>query len=468
MTSQMIRDAVAPRIFWGTGGEVFKRVVTDSRRAAEGDLFVALSGTRFNGDDFAAEAFKRGCAGVVTSRLVRPEGKGAIFVVDDTTAALMQLGAACRERTNAPVFAVTGSTGKTTTKDMLAHILSKRFNTHRAEKSFNNRIGVSLTLLALEKEHEAVVMEIGSNAPGEVIELAGLARPNVGVITNVGRAHLAGFGSEKGVAKEKESLLAALQPGGTALQPGGTAVLNMDNRHTREAAERFRGKVVTFGRKKGSDYRITGVKGNMDGVTFDVNGAAVNLSILGTHNAYNAAAAIAAAGTLGVDVREAADALREFKSPDMRLETTHVRGVVFLNDTFNANPDSMKAALDTLGSLETKGRRVAVLGDMLELGAYSERHHRTLARVAIKSGVDVLVCVGDESIKTADEARRQGAGIEVAWLPDASNAALYLAPRLESGDVVLVKGSRSVKLDDAVRLLADLVDTNRRFLRRSA
>jgi UDP-N-acetylmuramoyl-tripeptide--D-alanyl-D-alanine ligase len=450
ITAREVLRAVSPRVFWGTGEETFNRIVTDSRVVAKGDLFVALKGKNFDGNDFAPDAAKKG-AGVVVERFIRQPAGSAVFMVADTTRALMLLGAANRGKSHAAVFAVTGSSGKTTTKEMLACILKERFNTLYAEKSFNNHVGVSLTLLALRDEHETAVFEIGTNSPGEVRELAKLVQPDVGIVTMVGRAHLAGFGSIEGVAREKAGML-------EGIREGGVAVLNYDDLSTRRMAASHRGRVVTFGEKKGADFLIEKVAERSGCIAFNLSGVRFEIPVLGAHNAYNAAAAAAAVSVLGLSLEDAAAALMRFKTPGMRLEASESGGVKILNDAFNANPDSMKVALLTLKKHPCAGRRVAVLADMKELGPESEKYHREIAHDAKNAGVKLLVAVGEMSGCAADEARKIAPGMEVVWLPAATEAAIYLAPRLRAGDVVLFKGSRSMNLGEAVSLVSGLLD----------
>lgn len=461
VNARTIRKALSARVFWGTGEEVFRRVVTDTRVIEEGDLYVALRGPKFDGNDFVGEAYAKGAAGAVVSRITRPSEGKALFQVNDTLEGLVNLGACNRGRFHGPLFAVTGSSGKTTTKDMLARILSGRFRTHSAKKSFNNHVGVSLTLLALEEEHEAAVIEIGTNAPGEVSALAKVVRPGVGIVTTVGRAHLEGFGSLEGVAREKSGML-------DGIVEGGTLIVNADNEHTRKMGSRFHGKVVTFGKSKDADYRVSNVRSAARGISFDVSGVKVKVPVLGKHNAMNAAAAIAAAGAAGMGISEASERLARYEPRGMRLEVSRLGGITILNDAYNANPDSMEAAIGTLESYPAKGRRIALLGDMKELGSASASEHRALGEAAAKSKIDVLAAVGPESARTAEAARAAGGKVLVKHFDNGRDAAVYLSRELEYGDVVLAKGSRPMRLEESVELIKALIDGAGRSARRSA
>ncbi len=406
------------------GGEALRltSVGTDSRGIRPGELFVALKGPRFDGHDHVAAALAGGAVAALVARGRLPEASSLRRIeVEDPLAALGRMAAAYRGRFSPKVAGITGSNGKTTTKEMLAAICRDAGPTVSSPKSFNNAIGLPLTCFELSPETRYAVLEMGANAPGEIAALAAIAQPDVAVVTNVGRAHLGGFGGTlEGVARAKGELVEAVA------QRGGTVVLNRDDPNSRALFDRAKGaKVVTFG-----GPGAPGMKGR--------------------HNQMNALAALAAAGALGIPLAKAAAALRGFQAPPMRLEESRVGGIRLVNDAYNANPDSMRVALDWLASQDVGGgRRVACLGEMLELGAASGALHRETGEAAARAGVDLLVAVGKPGAWIAEGFRKAG-GKEALQASDAAEAGRLVRERIRPGDVVLFKASRGVALERAV------------------
>jgi UDP-N-acetylmuramoyl-tripeptide--D-alanyl-D-alanine ligase len=441
----------------GDAAAVIRAVSTDTRTVEAGALFVALRGERFDAHDFLAAAAEAGAAALLVETraldAARAAGLAAV-AVDDTLTALGDLAAHHRGRLPAKVVGVTGSNGKTTTKEMLAAILALEGPTVKSPASFNNFIGVPLTLFRAAPEHRYAVVEMGANAPGEIARLAAIARPEVGVITNVGEAHLEGFGDLAGVAAAKTELL-----GGIA--PGGVAVLNGDDPWLRRAASGFAGRVAWFGDGRDA-LAAAAVKADDDGVSFVLDGMPVRLPAGGAHNVQNALAAAAAARALGVANDVVARGLAAYTPPPMRMEEW--RGAVTLvNDAYNANPASMRAALAEVARRRVEGRKVFVCGDMLEMGPAAGDLHRALGAAAAGSGVDLLCAVGEQA--GAVGAGAGGAGMpaeRVRVWPDADAAVRALPALLRRGDLVWLKGSRRVGLErvaDAVREKADALQT---------
>ena len=431
----------------GSARAAFSRVHTDSRSAQAGDLFVALPGERFDGHDFLDEVAKKGVVAVVIERTRKPGTlpECAVIVVDNTRAALGQLAAAYRQEFTLPVIAVGGSNGKTTTKELIAAVLRQKLVTLWSEASFNNDIGVPMTLLRLDKTHEAAVLEVGTNHPGELAPLVKLVQPRHGVITNIGREHLEFFGDVAGVARE-EGFLAELLPA------DGKLFVHGDNDWTAELAQRTRATVVRVGLADNNDWRVRSLRPDMKGATFRVEAPAAELNgeyrvnLLGRHQVVNALFALAVGAELGLNRVAMQRGLAECEPAKMRLQLWEAGGVRVLDDSYNANADSMLAALQVLLELPCKGRRVAVLGDMAELGAHSERAHAEVGRRAAESGVGQLFAVGRLAGVMAQAAREAGLK-RVIELADADAAAAALKTFLKAGDLVLLKASRSVRLE---------------------
>lgn len=450
-----------------TGGEVLQRgaaaagITTDSRGDCSGRLFVALRGANHDAHAFVGAAVQAGCAGLLVDR-PRPElpaldrqgsGRSPFVVrVADTGRALLDLAAEHRRRHRAKVVGITGSCGKTSTKEWLGAVLASVMPAVRSPGSFNNQIGVPLTLFAIEPGTRAAVVEIGTNAPGEIAQLTAVARPDVGIVTCVAPAHLEGLGSLEGVAREKAALPAGLPE-------GGLCILNGDDAACRAMAELTKADVQFTSVTRATDWFATEVRFHALGTTFLLQGQRpVTLPRLGTHNVYNALAVIAAASRLGVAEEDILQALARVPSAARRLEPKCAGGVTVFDDTYNMNPQSAAAALQALAGLAGGGRRIAVFGEMLELGTETVHLHRELGAEAARTRQDVLVCVGDGAAPIADGAL--GAGMParcVHRVPDLEAALRLLRDLLRPGDRVLCKASRRVALDRLVdRLVAEL------------
>ncbi len=451
---QFVAAACGGEQLGGTPEASVHRVCTDTRRLEAGDLFFALSGERFDGHDFLPEAARRGAAAVVAERRRVPaEWSGCpIIAVENTRIALGRLASRYRDDFTLPLVAVGGSNGKTTTKELVASVLRQRLSTLWSEASFNNDVGVPLTLLRLEKSHQAAVVEAGTNHPGELAVLLKMIRPNYGVITCIGREHLEFFGDLAGVARE-EGWLAELLPA------DGKLFVNGDDEWTGSLVERTRAAVVRVGLAAGNGWRARGLRVDRKGVRFQVDGPNADLAgeyriqLLGRHQVVNALFAIAVGAELGLNRAEVAQGLAECRPAKMRLELWERAGVRVLDDAYNANADSVAAALRTLRDLPCKGRRVAVLGDMAELGSRSEAAHEEIGRMAAELGVGQLFAVGKMAPIVARGAR--GAGLtRVFDFREVDTAAAAVTSFVRSGDLVLLKASRATRLEriaDALR-----------------
>ena len=429
-------------------------VCTDSRLAKPGDLFVAIKGDRFDGHDYAGQALGQGAVAALVNRPLRGQAEVAPAIhVDETRQALGQLAARYRQDFYTPVIAIGGSNGKTTTKDILATLLGQRFETLFSEASFNNDIGVPLTLLRLQETHRAAVVEVGSNHPGEIHSLLSIVRPTIGVLTSIGREHLEFFGDLNGVLREEGALA-------EALPEEGCLFVNGDIEGLGAIIERCRTRVVTVGESEGCDWQLARVTPDGEGTEFEIispkgdrNGIH-RVNLLGRHNAQNAAIAMAVAAELGLSQEELNRGLQDCRPASMRMETQTLGGIRVINDAYNSNPDSLQAALETLKSFPVRGKIIAVLGDMAELGESSEPAHSEAGEQVAKLGLNGLIAVGqwgDVMVRAA-----QGAGLaNVAAFEDAAHAGKALAMKLTPGDVVLVKGSRSAKLERVLGALRE-------------
>jgi UDP-N-acetylmuramoyl-tripeptide--D-alanyl-D-alanine ligase len=444
---KFVADACAAELRRGSGDTLVQRVCTDSRHAQPGDLFFAIKGERFDGHDFLSEAARKGVAAVVVEEKKVPARlpECGVLVVDGARTALGKLAAAYRLDFGLPIVAVGGSNGKTTVKELMASVLRQKLATLWSEASFNNDIGVPLTLLRLEKSHQAAVLEAGTNHPGELAPLVKMIRPKYGVITNVGREHLEFFGDVTGVAQE-EGWLAELLPA------DGMLFVNGDNEWTEPVIRRTRAAVVRVGLGEKNDWRARSIRLDKNGVTFRVDAPKAEFSgeyrinLLGRHQVTNALFAVAVGEELGLGRPAVRDGLAECKPPRMRLQFWEAGGVRVLDDAYNANADSTLAALETLRDLPLQGRRVAVLGDMNELGAHSEAAHAEVGRRAAELGIGQLFTVGKMAGVTATAAREAGL-TRVIEFADVEAAVKAVKSFLKAGDVILLKASRASRLE---------------------
>jgi UDP-N-acetylmuramoyl-tripeptide--D-alanyl-D-alanine ligase len=451
MTLEEIAKASDGRRVAPPGGEsqgvpAVRSVTTDTRSAKAGDLFFALRGPNFDAHDFLPQAAKAGCAAAVVRRGRSSAEAAAMFpggliAVADTTAALNALASYHRRKARAKAVAVTGSNGKTTVNLMIHHVLSRGLKGFYSPKSFNNNIGVPLTLLGVAEGDDYVVCEVGTNAPGEIAALGTVARPDVAVITSVAETHLEKLGNLEGVAAEKASILGCLAE-------GGAAVVCADSDELERALRRYDRPMVRFGESPRADFRLTGYESDGRRQRFEINGSLrAELPLPGRHNALNALAALAVARQFGIAPAEAAGALRDFSGPEMRLQWVHAGTVTIINDAYNANPASVLAAAEALADVPAS-RRVMIVGDMRELGSQQRRLHLRTGSDIASRGVDLLIGVGRLGRYIAMGAAETGtrtAAFET--LTDAfQGAPALLAP----GDVVLVKGSRAMGMEHLI------------------
>ena len=422
-------------------------VSTDSRSLGPGTLFFALPGARVDGHNFVAQVLANGAAAAVVSKdvVVPPEHRDKLVRVEDTLACLGLTANLYRRTWGGVVIGITGSNGKTTTREMTHHVLSEKIACKRSPKSFNTEVGVPLTLFTLDPEDKAAVVEMGTNAPGEIADLVKIAEPNMGVITSISESHLEGLGSVEGVARAKGELL-------QGLGAQGVAFLNADDAWYHFLRGLFQGRTVSVGSARDAVARVTEVKATENGTTYKLNGVDVVLNVPGRHNVTNSALALAVAVEMGLDLKDAAAGMATFTMPEMRYQVETIRGVKVAFDGYNANPGSMRAALDTFRDMPVAGRRVAVLGDMLELGEAAGRLHTQLGSDIARGKIQALWVIGKYSGLVAQAALK--GGVKDVTSSDGFDAvAEKICRSLQPGDALLVKGSRGMKLERLVEIL---------------
>ena len=429
----------------------FCGVNTDSRSIKAGELFVALSGENFDGHNYCAKALELGAAGVVISHDVAGLPQNAVAVkVDDTLKAYQLISKAWRDKQkNLKVVAVTGSNGKTSTKDLIAACLAVKYNVVKTKANFNNEIGLPKTLLNIKPETEIAVVEMGMRGLGQIRALCELASPDVAVVTNVGETHMELLGSMENIAKAKGEIVEGL----TAQQ---FAVLNNDDTFVCAMADKTAAQAVTYGCGEGADVRAENVVLNADGSEFDCVCARTGerehivLPLLGEHNVYNALAAIGVAVTFNVPLVQVKTALKDVKLTGKRQEFVQIGAVTVINDAYNASPASMASALKTLHAVKSAkgGRAVAVLADMLELGALSQSAHAEVGEMAAAEGVDVLITYGEEAVNIGKAA--QNGGVKTFICKDRAEAAKILSGVVRNNDIILLKGSHSMQVDGLI------------------
>ncbi|MBR2179568.1 MAG: UDP-N-acetylmuramoyl-tripeptide--D-alanyl-D-alanine ligase [Selenomonadaceae bacterium] len=432
----------------------FNDIVTDSRKITEGSLFIALKGEIFNGEDFAVEAVNKGAAGVIVStdcpKEKLPEN-GLVLKVSDTLAAYQSFARAWRDNFNIPIVAITGSNGKTTTKDLTAAALSRLGDIQKTSKNYNNEIGVPLTLLGLNESHKAAVVEVGMRGLHQIDALAEVVKPTIGIVINVTETHIELLGSIENIALAKSEMV-------TSIKRGGLVILNADDPNVLamkdKAAEGV--KVLTFGIDHEADLQAFDIETDSITTTFKVRGIAdytFKISLLGRHNVLNALAAICAALESGLSCEDIQAGFEELETTAMRFQVIEKDGLTIINDAYNAAPASMRASLKTTADL-AKGRKIAVLGDMLELGDISESAHREVGRETAKVGFDFLITLGTLAKFIAAGAEDAGLDAErVLSFETHEDAAEALKGIIKTGDTVLFKASRGMKLEKVLELI---------------
>jgi UDP-N-acetylmuramoyl-tripeptide--D-alanyl-D-alanine ligase len=460
LTVREILGAAKGVLLRGDGRGSTEGVSTDTRTLEPGNLFVALRGERFDGHRFLAEAAAAGARGIVVQETPpedRLSGLAGVDVirVEDTLAALGDLAGHIRRRFAVPVVAITGSSGKTTTKEMAAAIVGRRMDVLKTEGNLNNLVGVPLMLFRLNSGHRAAILELGTNQPGEIARLARIADPDIGLVTNIGPAHLEGLGSLEGVRREKGDLFRNMKETATAL-------INRDDPLVGTLEAQWPGKKITFGMGREADITAADIRIDAEGTAFRLGIEGrwqnVRLALCGRHAVSNALAAAACARALGLDETAVREGLESFRPVPGRMTVLPLaNGAFLMDDAYNANPASVREALRTLRDLRGEGAGVAILGDMLELGPSSAELHRATGRLLAETGIRKAYLKGVFSGDTARGAVEGGlARGDVSFFEEPAEILPSLRTLLREGDWVLVKGSRRMRLEEAVRAIVQM------------
>ena len=450
-------DVVGGKLLQGSAAKAFRGVSINSRTIEKEELFVCIQGENFDGHNFLGEAINKGAAGIILSDPVHlsenmiSEGNSPFVIQSQNTLrALQDLAGYQRTRFPFQVVAVTGTNGKSTTKEMIASIIETKYKTLKTQGNLNNHIGLPLTLLARKPEHEVGVLEMGMSAAGEIKRLAEIAMPDIGVITNISAGHLDQLKTVKDVQAAKGELF-------DSINKEGTAIVNADDPLVLELAKSLRVKKITYGIAQSSDVQASNIQNEgSSGFTFTAKvfnqTISVNLSQIGYCNIYNALAALATGHSLGISGKDMSRGLENYQQIPQRNEQIHYEGVTLINDAYNANPQSMREALKTLSEFNTQGKRFLIIGDMLELGLLSESAHHELGQEIILSNVDHLVTVGPLASLVAESAKKNPRHpLQIGKFNTHAEAVSYLLRNVEKGDCLLIKGSRGAKMENIIQ-----------------
>jgi UDP-N-acetylmuramoyl-tripeptide--D-alanyl-D-alanine ligase len=461
LSIEEVLKATRGKLLQGEGNAFFQGISTDSRTVTEGELFIALKGSRFDGHHYVLEALEKKAGGVVIEEDkvgdIRWNGyrAKAVIAVKDTLFALGNIALDWRRKYRTPLVALTGSNGKTTTKEMIAACLETTFPILKTKGNLNNLIGLPLTLLTLTEKERVVVLEMGMNVPGEIRRLTEIAEPDVGLITNIQKVHLEGMESLERLKEEKGELFRKMRRDGTIL-------VNQDDPRVVDLASDYPGQKITFGIEHpaevmAKEIRLGGAEGTFFTLILEGEAMEIHLRLLGRHFIPNALSAIAAACLFGVEVKQVKEALENFQSIPMRMEIVPLKGgKTLINDAYNANPHSMGLALETLVEAKGEGRAIAVLGDMLELGNFTKEAHEQLGEKVSELSIDFLLALGEEAPIVVESAIRHGFPLErVRVVESHSETISILKQMIQNGDWILVKGSRRMAMEKIVEGLTE-------------
>lgn len=450
-----IASVVRGTITSGSPEVTITSVSIDSRKISSGCLYIPIVGEKNDGHSFIASAVEAGAVAYLydpthfnPAEADIPDNVVAVSV-QETWRALADLAAQYRKDLGVKVIAVTGSVGKTTTKEFIYSVLSTKYKTSKTQGNLNNKYGVPLTLLAIPEGTEFAIVEMGMNHTREIAELSTIAAPDYAVITNIGVAHIENFGSRRGIFRAKMEVT-------EGMNISGVLVVNGDDDMLRTLPGKIPQRVATFGRDRSCDRTASQIETVRDGVTFVAMHQRFNIRMPGKHNVYDAMAAVCLGEILGMTPEEMSRGVEQCTGEANRMQLTEAEGIVYINDAYNANPVSMKAAIDTLCTMPTNGRRIAVLGDMYELGDSAEEMHREIGKYCATSGVDILVVAGEYAAAMTDEASNSGMDGNCYSAADAIGAASIVSKLIRFGDTLLFKGSRAMRMEDCMhRVLED-------------
>lgn len=448
-----ILKATEGRLLSGNTSSFIENISTDSRKIKKGDLFIPLAGERFDGHDFIAEAFEKGALAVLTHKDIKPIDDKVIIRVGNTSKALRDLAAYYRGKFEIPFIGITGSVGKTSTKDMVASVVSQAFNVLKTEGNFNNEIGLPLTMFNLDSTHEAAVIEMGMSGFGEIRRLTSITRPNVAIITNIGISHIEKLGSRENILKAKMEIF-------EGLSQDGLVILNGDDKLLYGLKGLLKFRTVFYGIDDSYDYQAYNVRtGGESGTSFEITIGSreytVRVPLPGIHNVYNSLAAIAAGIELGISMDKIIQGIAAFTPGKMRMNIINHEGIKIINDTYNASPQSMEAAIDVLKEIGNGNHRtIAILGDMLEMGEWAYKAHYDIGKFAVSRGIDYIITVGDNGRVIARGALESGAEASRVYSFD-NNEELgrFIKNLMQKDDIILVKGSRGMKMEEIVQSL---------------
>lgn len=446
MTIEEIINAANGTLICGEKDAVITGISTNSREIGEGELFIPLVGEKFDGHEFIQAAFELGAAAVLTSKDTEPFIDKTIIRVKDTRIALGDIARYYKSRRNIPTVAITGSVGKTTTKDMIYSVVSEKYNTLKTQGNFNNDIGVPLTIFRLDQTHEAAVIEMGMNHFGEIDYLASIGKPDIAVITNIGESHIENLGSREGIFKAKMEIT-------RGFTKDNTLIVNGDNDFLSSVKGMGEYKVVYYGinNPENDVYAKNIVNNGLGGITFtavmDGKEYEAVISVPGTHNVYNALASICVGRELGISPEKILHGIKTFEPTAQRLQIEEYKGITIINDCYNASPDSIKAALKVLSDTEGVNRRIAVLGDVLEMGGFAEEAHYKLGKAVKDAGCDLLITAGENMKHLARGARE--CGVENIKVFDKTlEVCNYVKDEIRKGDAVLIKASHGMRFEE--------------------
>lgn len=443
-----ILEATDGKLLSGSEDTVVSSFSTDSRDIKSTTMFVPIKGENTDAHIYIEDVFESGACASFTEQEIPPHGDKAVVLVKNTRVALQKVAAYYRGLFDIPVIGVTGSAGKTTTKEMIALVLSSKFKVLKTAGNQNSQVGVPLTVCRLRKEHQAAVVEMGISMPGEMGRIASVVKPDYAVISNIGISHIEHLKTQENIMQEKLHIA-------DYIKGDGILFVNGDDELLSTLKGSYQGKIATYGVGRGNDVVSEELNPTAKGTFFKCRIGAESASVFvpapGIHNVRNALAAIAVAKTLGVSLEDATRAIAAYKPPSMRQEMFEIGGITVIDDSYNASPDSVHAAIDILTAEKTEGRKIAALADMLELGDYSQIGHLGVGKYAASKAVDLLIGVGPLSRDIC-----KGYGEENAlWFEDCEKAGEYLLSELKKGDTVLIKGSRGMKMDYIVSLLKE-------------
>ena len=462
LTAIEIAAATKGALFQGRADHQFQGLSTDSRSVLNGEIFVPLIGERYNGHDFLSDVVQKGASGLIVQRselgkLGSLDSSTIVIIVEDTLKALGDIAKFWRKHFSIPVVGITGSSGKTTTKEMAARIVEQEKRLLKNEGNLNNLIGLPLTILKMDQTHEASILEMGTNRRGEIARLTEIANPTIGLITNIGSAHLEGFKNLETVREEKGDLY-------KGLANTGMVVVNSDNSTLKIMANQRKGPVFTYGIENEADVRAVCIrKEGFQKLCFDLvmggEKTGVTLGVPGRHNIYNALAAAAISRCLGITGGAIKTGLEAFRPVSGRMEIIRLRnGSSIINDAYNANPDSVEAALNALIDLKGQGRAIVVLGDMLELGRQAEKLHKQVGESLASKGVERLFLSGEFSRAVAEGAEKGGLrGDQIFMMGSTDQVASAVQDFLQSGDWVLIKASRRLRMEEVTQKLIKVI-----------